>query len=232
MKKLFLLVLLAAKLTGRDQQPFTGKAFYCPSFKRKYVLQIKNDTLYTQNFRYDAYPPDPDMKQKINFLREQNGFTIYYIKDTEHKTSVLGSRTGDTYALVGCKLSPDGDKLSIAYETQSYTSLEECKKINFDPGARFTLTYFSKSYYDKFNKLKPVKDVDSLTANDIYSRLKQQAIANQERFKRFGVSMYGTAEIRELLNRVLIAMQINPVISEEDFNRYTEKYVVKNGVMH
>lgn len=230
MKRVFLLVLFTIELTAHAQS-FTGKAFYYPSFKRKFVIQIKNDTLYTQNFRYDAYPPDPDVKEKLYFLHEQDGFSIYVTVE-EHKVSELGSRIGNTYGLVGYKLSPDGDKLSIAFETRSHSSLEECKKVDFNPGARFTLTYFSKSYYDKFNTMKPVKDVDSLTTIEIYSRLKQQVAANQERIKRFGATMYGTLEVWELMTRVLIAMQINPVLSEEKFNRYTEKYIIKNRAWH
>ncbi|MDB4926692.1 hypothetical protein [Mucilaginibacter sp.] len=227
MKRLFLLVLVMAELIAFAQPPFIGKAFYCPSFKRKFIIQIKNDTLYTQNTRYDAYPADPEMKQKLYFLRKQDGFSIYVVV-TEHKVSMLGSRIGNTYALVGYKLLPDGEKLNVAYETHSHTSLEECKELNFDPGARFTLTYFSKAYYDKFSTLKPVKDVDSLTTIEIYSRLKQQMMANQERIRRFGATMYATVESWELLTRILLAMQLNPIISEEEFNRYTEKYVVGN----
>ncbi|HWZ13825.1 MAG TPA: hypothetical protein VNW95_01205 [Mucilaginibacter sp.] len=129
---------------------------------------------------------------------------------------------------VGCLRYKTSDHyVHIISETTLYNSLSDCDAAitRYEPGSKIYFTLFTQEDIDKFKTYKNLLLLPDDEQKNIYIKLKDLMIENKTRMLNTQTGLYGIAMAKELANRVLIANKINPLLSEDDFDKFIKKYM-------
>jgi hypothetical protein len=94
-----------------------------------------------------------------------------------------------------------------------FTSLAECKKQKFkNPENDFCFSLYTQQALDSFRQFRNIKDLDTATVCEVIKNFRNLAEINREKVEKIAkYDMYLSASTKELMNRTLIGMQINPM---------------------
>jgi hypothetical protein len=172
--------------------------------------QVKNDSIFilTLNPQFQnrgGRNEDSSMIKIHKTVKEGNSYNIYV-------EQLINKRQKLRFSIIA--ILRDKENIFIGFnDNTSYATLEECEQqkfINLEDVFCFSL--YTQKALDSFRQFRNVKDLDSATVCTLIKNFRNQAEANRKKVEKIAkYDMYLSGSTKELMNRTLINMQINPV---------------------
>lgn len=118
----------------------------------------------------------------------------------------------------------------VISETTFYNSLSGCDSAiaRYEPTSKIYLTLFTQEDIDQFKTYKDLLLLPGEEQKSIFIKLKELMIENKTRMLNTQTGLYGMALTKELASRILIENKINPLVSDDDFNKFIAKYLTRD----
>ncbi len=223
MKKL-IIFFLSIVLTAVAANGQTGKAdqpFFFIGAKTLYKLVLSPDTLAI--YRCSSYYIHSDSKletlYKILGVEKRGDYRVYYVESLVQLSAP--QQPPRKFKSISLKYPENGQTAQLLVEGNSYPTLEECKRQTpADPDSKFLITYYSEQKLQSFMTYRNMKDLDSLATDKLLLTFKQDLESSKQKLMNTDiVDLYGSVVGRELLNRAMIELKVNPLIRIEEIEK-------------
>lgn len=222
MKKLILnmaILLTAVFANGQTGKP--DQSFFFIGAEALYKLVLTPDTLGI--YRCSSYSLHSDTKAeslyKILGSEQRGDYRLYFVEAIVQ----LGvpQQSPQKFKSIFLKFSADGGSASLLAEGDAYESLSACKDhVVTDPGSKFFITYFSTQKLQSFVSYRKIGDLDSAATEKLFLAYKEHIGSNKQKVMNTNTpDMYGALVGRELFNRAMIGLKINPFASGEEITK-------------
>lgn len=182
--------------------------------------QVKGDTItiirLNPKFEIRGGVNDTSILKIHATIREGNAYNLYV-------EQLLGNRLGKSRFNI---LAINKDNNNIHYTSnrfigESYSTLTECRHQKFlNPKDNLCFSLYTQHMLDSFHHFKNINDIDTLTVCQIIKELNANFQTNKVKIEKIAkYDMYLSSSTKELVNRTLINMRINPIgYTNEEFN--------------
>lgn len=209
---LILLSLISCKSENKNVMNNLPKDYYIIIDDALQVMTISGDSIgFTQivSTTDDYFGSDPT----TSFRTKEKSVKIIEMTKSGSQIEIYASQDKKITKRVFL-IDSSKQKLSALFEDTLFDNLKSAKSYKPDLQKKFLFDYYTKDYLSSFQSKPKLYNCDSTTIHEFIENYKNTVISNKAKFKNTIIKGQLIFFLqRELLNKTLIVMDLNPFIA-------------------